>query len=206
MTIFEEIKELVDVPTAARQYGVEVRRNNFALCPFHNEKTPSCKLYADHYHCYGCGAHGDVIQLVQGLFNLTPMDAVKQLDQDFGLGLDVSRPANPADLERIQRKHAERVAYIEWELHAFQVLHDYLWTVRDWYEKRAPKFPDEQPDAVFLYALSHKSFAESVADDFILCNEDERISMKEVVENIERELAEVRSLDAESRNGTGGTE
>ena len=68
MTIFEEIKELVDVPTAARQYGVEVRRNNFALCPFHNERTPSCKLYADHYHCYGCGAHGDVIQACTGAF------------------------------------------------------------------------------------------------------------------------------------------
>lgn len=204
MTIFEEVKELIDVPTAARQYGVEVRRSNFALCPFHNEKTPSCKLYADHYHCYGCGAHGDVIGLVQGIFNLTPMDAVKQINQDFGLGLDVSRPANPADLERIQRKHDERVAYIEWELHAFQVLHEYLWTVRDWYEKRAPKSPDEQPDAVFLYALSHKSFAEDVANDFIRSHEDERISMKEVVEEIERELAEVRALDAGDRTGKTG--
>lgn len=45
MTIFEQIKELVDVPTAARHYGTEVNKSNMAICPFHNERTPSCKLY-----------------------------------------------------------------------------------------------------------------------------------------------------------------
>ena len=45
MTIFDDIKELVDVPTAARSYGVEVHRGNMALCPFHRERHPSCKLY-----------------------------------------------------------------------------------------------------------------------------------------------------------------
>lgn len=33
-------------------------------CPFHNEKTPSCVVYADHFHCFGCGARGDVISYV----------------------------------------------------------------------------------------------------------------------------------------------
>ncbi len=47
MTIFDDIKELVDVPTVARSYGVEVHRGNMALCPFHRERHPSCKLYAD---------------------------------------------------------------------------------------------------------------------------------------------------------------
>src|SRR5579864_4591893 len=32
-----------------------------ACCPFHREKTPSFYVYADHYHCFGCGAHGDVV-------------------------------------------------------------------------------------------------------------------------------------------------
>ena len=82
MTIIEEIKELVDVPTAARHYGVEVHRGNMALCPFHRERHPSCKLYADHYYCFGCQAHGDVIRLVQELFGLTPIEAVKQINSD----------------------------------------------------------------------------------------------------------------------------
>jgi DNA polymerase I-like protein with 3'-5' exonuclease and polymerase domains len=34
------------------------------VCPFHNDSTPSLQIYADgHYHCYGCGAHGDVAEL-----------------------------------------------------------------------------------------------------------------------------------------------
>ena len=91
MSIFNLVKELVDVPAAARHYGVEVRRGNMALCPFHRERTPSCKLYADHYYCFGCQAHGDVITLVQELFGLTPTEAVKQLDSDFALGLELDK-------------------------------------------------------------------------------------------------------------------
>lgn len=41
MTIFDEVKSLVDVPTAARSYGVEVHQGNMALCPFHRERHPS---------------------------------------------------------------------------------------------------------------------------------------------------------------------
>ena len=33
-------------------------------CPFHGEKTPSFYVYDDHYHCFGCGAHGDAISFV----------------------------------------------------------------------------------------------------------------------------------------------
>ena len=33
--------------------------SNTVCCPFHEEVEPSCKIYADHFHCYGCGAHGD---------------------------------------------------------------------------------------------------------------------------------------------------
>jgi DNA primase len=32
-----------------------------ALCPFHNERTLSFTVYREHYHCFGCSAHGDVI-------------------------------------------------------------------------------------------------------------------------------------------------
>lgn len=38
--------------------------NNTICCPFHAEKTPSCHLYSDHLHCFGCGAHTDNIGFV----------------------------------------------------------------------------------------------------------------------------------------------
>lgn len=36
-------------------------KHHAALCPFHRDRTPSLTVYSDHYHCFGCGAHGDVI-------------------------------------------------------------------------------------------------------------------------------------------------
>ena len=56
-------------------------RNYSALCPFHNEKTPSFYLYTDsnHYHCYGCQAHGDVITLTMHLYGTGFTEAVKIL-------------------------------------------------------------------------------------------------------------------------------
>ena len=56
-------------------------RNFTALCPFHNEKTPSFYLYTDsnHYHCYGCQAHGDVITLTMHLHGTGFTEAVKML-------------------------------------------------------------------------------------------------------------------------------
>jgi len=50
-----DIVALVEARTRLRKVGGRYT----GLCPFHEEKTPSCQLYADgHYHCFGCGAHG----------------------------------------------------------------------------------------------------------------------------------------------------
>ena len=178
MTIFEEIKELVDVPTAARSYGVEVHRGNMALCPFHRERSPSCKLYEDHYYCYGCQAHGDVINLVQAFFGLSPIEAVKQLNSDFRLGLEVDKPPDSTEIDRIRRKQQEREAYEQWEQHAFHVLNDYLWLLRDLSERYAPQSPDAEPDRRFAYALQHISYAEYLSEEYLQADKEEKISMK----------------------------
>lgn len=43
------------------------------------------QLYDDHYHCFSCEAHGDVVDLVAGLFHLTPAEAAQKLCDDFGI-------------------------------------------------------------------------------------------------------------------------
>ena len=57
------------------------------LCPFHNEKTPSCHVYTDdpHFHCFGCGAGGDVITFIMKAENLEYIDAVRLLAQRAGI-------------------------------------------------------------------------------------------------------------------------
>lgn len=84
MNIFEEVKAAVDINTAAEYYGLNVRKDT-ALCPFHNEKTGSFKLYHDHFYCFGCGEHGDVIKFTGKLLGLSPIDSAKRLASDFNV-------------------------------------------------------------------------------------------------------------------------
>jgi DNA polymerase len=53
-------------------------------CPFHDDSTPSLKLYADHFHCYGCGAHGDLVDWLMMTEGLTREEAVRAVDHQDG--------------------------------------------------------------------------------------------------------------------------
>ncbi len=63
-----------------------------ALCPFHEEKTPSFVIQKGdtHYHCFGCGAHGDAIAFLMTHLRMTFPDAVESLAQRFGVQLEES--------------------------------------------------------------------------------------------------------------------
>jgi DNA primase len=68
-------------------------------CPFHGEKTPSFYVYDDHFHCFGCGAHGDAISFVMQSQGAAFMEAVEQLAAEAGL--DVPKPSpEAAEAER----------------------------------------------------------------------------------------------------------
>ena len=62
-----------------------------ACCPFHNEKTPSFTVNEakGFYHCFGCGAHGDIIKFEMDANNLPFIDAVKKLADKAGLPMPV---------------------------------------------------------------------------------------------------------------------
>jgi len=51
-------------------------------CPFHNDPQPSCKIHPDHFHCYGCGVHGDRIDWLMRVDGLTKAEAIAAL-QDW---------------------------------------------------------------------------------------------------------------------------
>jgi DNA primase len=70
-------------------------------CPFHNEKSASFYVYADHYHCFGCGAHGDAISFVMQTQNAGFMEAVEQLASEAGL--DVPKPSPEAAVAEKRR-------------------------------------------------------------------------------------------------------
>jgi DNA primase len=71
-------------------------------CPFHGEKTPSFYVYDDHFHCFGCGAHGDAIGFVMQSQGSGFMEAVEQLASEAGL--DVPKPT-PEAAEAERHRH-----------------------------------------------------------------------------------------------------
>ena len=69
-------------------------RNWKGCCPFHGEKTPSFYVYDDHFHCFGCGAHGDAISFVMRAEGQSFPEAVERLAAEAGL--DVPKPTPEA--------------------------------------------------------------------------------------------------------------
>ena len=66
MDVFKAVKTHVRARAVAEWQGLQVQRNGFALCPFHDDHHPSLKL-DDRYHCFGCGADGDAVDLLSAL-------------------------------------------------------------------------------------------------------------------------------------------
>ncbi len=73
---------------------IRAGREHKACCPFHHEKTPSFTINDDKqfYHCFGCGAHGDVIKFVMEHDNLAFMDAIEMLAAEAGLDVPKQSP------------------------------------------------------------------------------------------------------------------
>ena len=80
---------------------VRAGREMKGCCPFHNEKTPSFYVNDDKgfYHCFGCGAHGDVIRFMTDNMGLPFMEAVKQLAAEAGLEVPAPSPEARAKAE-----------------------------------------------------------------------------------------------------------
>ena len=152
MNLFEIVKYGVSCREAAELYGVEVNRYGMALCPFHNDRHPSLYVADDHYYCFACGEHGDVIDFVGRLFQLSPYDAARKLMADFHFSPDKPPSAAALHAKRI-RTEAQQLR--ENERLCFSVLSDYARVLRDWKVQYAPQSPAEAPDERFVEAC-HK--------------------------------------------------
>jgi DNA primase len=85
-------------------------------CPFHGEKSPSFYVYEDHYHCFGCGAHGDAITFVMQSQRLSFMEAVGLLAAEAGL--EVPKPTPEA--AAAERRRLDITGVLEAVQHHYQ--------------------------------------------------------------------------------------
>lgn len=109
---FEEIRQRVSAPEAARFYGLAVSRSGTALCPWHSDRHPSLKLYEGDRGCwcFACQYGGDVVELVSGLLNISRVQAAQQINKDFALGLAFGRDK---ETPQERREREERRAELE---------------------------------------------------------------------------------------------
>ena len=89
-----ERNDIADVVSAYLRLTKRSGSNQFGLCPFHNEKTPSFSVSTDKqiYHCFGCGKGGGVINFIMEVENLSYPDAVHFLARRVGLQVPEDRP------------------------------------------------------------------------------------------------------------------
>ena len=84
-----EVKLRYSMKDILERLGIETNKKGFTCCPFHNEKTPSFHVSADKqlFHCFGCGASGNVIQFVMKTENVDFVDALKIMADRAGIVL-----------------------------------------------------------------------------------------------------------------------
>ena len=167
--VFEAVKQSVSTREAAEFYGIKVSRTGMACCPFHDDKNPSMKV-DQRFHCFGCGADGDVIDFTAKLFNLSPKEAAEKLAQDFGLIYDSQAPPR----RRYVRQKTEAQKFREDRQRCYRVLSDYYYLLKKWEADRSPRTPEEEPHPRFVEAIQKKTYVEYLLDLFLYESEEEQ--------------------------------
>ena len=175
MNNFAQIRQLVNIWQAAGIYGLEVNRFGTARCVFHGDNNPSMKIYDDHFHCYACGAHGDVTDLTAQMFGLSKTEAAEKLCADFGISSTRSPPAVRQKRELTNRENAQL---------ALDILTDYIVMLRYFREHYAPFSFDTELSPEFIESLHNLEYAEYLWNEWFDSTDDERAAF--FTENIEQ--------------------
>ena len=161
----QTIKDRLTMSEVLLHYGYQPNKAGFVCCAFHREKTASMKVYEKSFHCFGCGANGDVISFVKDLFSLSFPDTLKKIDLDFNLNIygahtfeelrQSKRKQQAIQAERERKEREKQQAYAEY------------WAVFDEWKrlddnklKYAPNTPDEEWHPLFVEALQKIAYQE----------------------------------------------
>ena len=188
MSIFEEVKQHLNIRQVVEHYGYKVNRANQFICPFHNDHKPSASIKNDYFNCFVCGAGGDLITFTAKLHGLSNINACKKLDQDFHLGLS-QQPMSHIDRLKADREKVKRETQLKRQREEEELIyrtgcvladyHRYLWQGKQ------------------LYPYDHKRHIRALqeitqATYYLECYDDNprafSIAFRKQVEHIERRL------------------
>lgn len=188
MNLYEQIKNQLTPKHVTERYGTSIHRGDMICCPFHDDKTPSMKLYDDHFYCFGCQKSGDVIDLAAQLLRLTNYEVAKLLSADFGITDEVpTQPVRTTPYEHSRQFHED-------EQECYLALLDYFKLLKLWEQKYQPTSQIATPDPRFIEACQMKSYVEYLCDIFITGSTKERVT---AIRELKPYLDELRSYTAQ---------
>ena len=147
MNLYDQLKSNLTPRCVTERYGPPIHRGDMICCPFHDDITPSMKLYDDHFYCFGCQVKGDVIDFVSKLFGLSLIQAAQKLAADFGLDPNTPQSAAvvPAQPPVVQQRRLV--------LECTKALTDYERLLNHWKTAYAPADMNAPWDGRFAQAL-----------------------------------------------------
>ena len=134
----QKAKSKINIVDIIQKSGVHLTRagkDYQALCPFHNEKTASFTVSPAKqiFHCFGCGAGGDVIEFIQRRYNLNFPDALEHLGiTQTETQLSKKRIARQTTRQKKQQRRAKREKQTQYEFEAWVLSYGYY--LLDWIE------------------------------------------------------------------------
>lgn len=171
-------------------YGLQLSRSGMACCPFHEDKTPSLKVYDDHFYCFGCGATGDCTGFVSKLFGISQIEAAKKISHDFGLNL-----FNGKFADTVQTEVSPEAEYYMWLKKAEGTVVEYLDKLCEWRKKYAPRKIGEQLNPLFVESLQNTNYIEYLSEILSYGSDKEKRELykdsRGVIQKIEKRLAEI---------------
>lgn len=109
----DSVKSSVNMPMVAAHYGIQVSKKGFALCPFHQDRRPSMRIYSgylnnDGFHCFSCGEGGSIVKFIMEYENLSYEEAIRHLAAIFNI-----RIADGGNINFQERKKICHEKYIQ---------------------------------------------------------------------------------------------
>ena len=199
MNLFEAVKQDITTRQAAEAYGLRVNRAGKTNCPFHHDRTPSMKV-DKRFHCFGCGADGDVIDFTAKLYGLNAKSAAEKLAADFQIPYTKNKGKDM--VKKAVREKTDEQMYRELEAKCFRVLSDYYHLLRQWEQVYAPDPKDTQWHPLFVEALQKKDHMEYLLDTLLSGDMEERAQLimeygKDVIQ-LEKRMDKLAAPDTAS--------
>lgn len=115
INIFQLVKQLNIVDIINHYNIVELKQRGrrwMAQCPLHDDHSPSFVVFPNgKWKCFGCGEHGDAVDLVAKVFNLKLIEAARMIARDFGI--EENNPLSPAArrkiIQQIKKREMEQI-------------------------------------------------------------------------------------------------